>query len=221
MTSVQLVLGAGEYDRVIKNADQLLLQYHQDTGCYYLDYQPTTPQDGLVPEDLAVTLLVNSQVGWRVFRSLELNGASIDLKSLPSKPLEKTTLEERGQVRDLVVDMTTWPGFAASVASKVLHKKRPDLIPILDNQAIFGAYMNPKWPDQPARSDSVKDAGQILRALNLIAYDLNREENRSSWELLHKLEPTRTLIQLFDSVWWMYFRNTQPVRRPSATKQKP
>ena len=41
--------------------------------------------------------------------------------------------------------MAQWPGFAASVATKVLHKKRPGLIPVLDNQA-FGAYMNPNWP---------------------------------------------------------------------------
>jgi hypothetical protein len=36
--------------------------------------------------------------------------------------------------------MTSWPGFGASVATKTLHKKRPALIPVLDNMAIFGAY---------------------------------------------------------------------------------
>ena len=216
MASVRLVLGAGECDRIIENADELLQQYRQDTGCYYLDYQPITTQDRLYPEDLAVTLLINSQAGWRVFRSLELYSASIDLKSLPSKSLEQTTHDERALVRDLIVKMTAWPGFGASVATKVLHKKRPSLIPILDNQAVFGAYMNANWPGKPAQSDTVKDGGQILRALNLIAYDLNREENRLSWKTLQGIEPTRTLTQLFDSVWWMYFRNTQPVKKPTA-----
>ena len=42
MASVRLVLGAGEYDRVIEDADELLQQYRRDTGCYYLDYQPIT-----------------------------------------------------------------------------------------------------------------------------------------------------------------------------------
>lgn len=216
MASVRLVLGAGEYDRVIEDADELLQQYRRDTGCYYLDYQPITTQDRLYPEDLAVTLLINSQVGWRVFRSLELYSASIDLKSLPSKPLERTTHGERAVVRDLIVEMTTWPGFGASVATKVLHKKRPSLIPILDNQAIFGAYMNANWPGQSARSYTVKEGRQILRALDLIAYDLNREENRLSWKTLQGIEPTRTLTQLFDSVWWMYFRNTQPVNKSAS-----
>ena len=110
----------------------------------------------------------------------------------------------------MIVAMAQWPGFAASVATKVLHKKRPGLIPVLDNQAIFGAYMNPNWPAQLARSDSVKDGEQILRALNLISYDLNREENRLAWDELRVIEPQRTTLQLFDSVWWMYFRTVQP-----------
>ncbi|MFH1909147.1 MAG: DUF6308 family protein [Chloroflexota bacterium] len=211
MIAVRLVLGGEEVDRTIENADALLRQYRQDNGCYYLDHQSITPQNRLVPEDIAVTLLVNSQAGWRAFRSLQLYGASIELDSLPSKSLEQTTPEERRQIKDVIVKLTGWPGFAASLATKVLHKKRPDLIPMLDNQAIFGAYMSPNWPKIPARSDSIKDGVLILRALNLIFHDLTREENRLSWRALQAIEPTRTKIQLFDSVWWMYFRVTQPV----------
>ncbi|HNS53111.1 MAG TPA: DUF6308 family protein [Anaerolineae bacterium] len=103
-----------------------------------------------------------------------------------------------------------WPGFAASLATKVLHKKRPELIPVLDNQAIF-AYMSATWPRQMASTESVKDGGRILQALDCITVDLNRHENLSFWPMLQEIEPTRTLIQLFDSVWWMYFRLKQPV----------
>jgi hypothetical protein len=213
---VQLVLGAEVNDRRIENADTLLRKYRQDTGCYYLDHQPTTPQGKLVPEDLAVILLVNSQAGWRAFRSLQLYSSTIDLKSLPPKPLELTTIEERNRIKDVIVKMATWPGFAASVATKVLHKKRPDLIPVLDNQAIFGAYMSSRWPAHLAQTESIKDGYLILRAMNLIVHDLNREENRLSWKTLQDVEPARTMIQLFDSVWWMYFRTIQPVKRSSA-----
>lgn len=97
------------------------------------------------------------------------------------------------------------------MATKDLHKKRPDLIPILDNQAIFGAYMNPDWPEKPACLDSVNSEVVILRALDWISYDLNRPENVDSWEVLSSIEPKRTRIQLFDSVWWMYFWEVQPV----------
>ncbi len=213
MTTVRLVLGGGECDRVIENADHLLRQYRDDTGCYYLDHQPVTPLGQVVPEDLAVTLLVNSQAGWRAFRSLQLHAASLDLSHLPQRPLEQTTIDERTQVKEVIVAMAQWPGFAASVATKVLHKKRPDLIPVLDNQAIFGAYMDHRWPARPAQTESIKDGERILRALNSIAFDLNRMENRQSWHALQEIEPARTRIQLFDSVWWMYFRSTQPVAR--------
>jgi hypothetical protein len=38
-----------------------------------------------------------------------------------------------------VAAVARWSGFGTSTASKVLHTKRPALVPILDNQAIFGA----------------------------------------------------------------------------------
>ncbi len=216
MTEVRLILGGQKTDRIIENADELLLQYRKDTGCYYLDYQPITPQDVVVPEDLAVTLLVNSQAGWRAFLSLQEHAASIDLNILPQKALEQTTSEERCIIRDMIAKMATWPGFATSLATKVLHKKRPNLIPILDNQAIFGAYLNKYWPEQLAQTESIKDGAKILQALDYIAFDLNRPENSSMWRSLQATEPNRTLIQLFDSVWWMHFRLKQPVASRSA-----
>lgn len=213
MSPVVLTVGAQQIDRVIPNADHLLLQYRNDTGCYYQDYQPFTPADRLVPEDLAVTLLINSQVGWRAFHSLMEYGSTIILGILPQSSLEHTSLEEREQVAELIARVARFPGFAASVATKVLHKKRPDLIPILDNQAIFGAFMNQDWPTWPARTESIKNPQWILNALNWIHFDINRPENEDAWDVLRTIEPARTRIQLFDSVWWMYFRMTQPVVR--------
>jgi hypothetical protein len=213
MAPVQLTVGAGHIDRLLPEADKLLEQYRQDTGCDYLDYQPVTPPTVVVPEDLAVTQLVNSQAGWRAFQSLQRYSTTIDLGSLPGKPLEQTTPQDRRQVAELIAAMVQWPGFAASVATKVLHKKRPDLIPILDNQAIFGAYMNPDWPQKPAPSESEKRFDRILQALDWIAFDLGRLENAAAWPALLAIEPARTRIQLFDSVWWIYFRTTQPVQK--------
>lgn len=211
MSSITLTVGAGQIDRRVPNANELLLRYRNDTGCYYLDYQPITPPDQVVPEDLAVTLLINSQAGWRAFLSLMEHGKTIDLAQLPKKPLENTSHDEREKVAALIAQVARFPGFAASVATKVLHKKRPDLIPILDNQAIFGAYMNPDWPEKPSRGDSIKDKGLILKALDWIAFDITRPENDGVWDILKSIEPARSRIQLFDSIWWMYFRTTQLV----------
>jgi hypothetical protein len=213
MSATVLTLGAGHIDRVIPNADDLLRQYRSDTGSYYLDYQPITPADKIVPEDLAVTLLVNSQAGWRAFHSLQIHGETIELTELPQRPLEQTNPEERSQLAYLIAKMAQLPGFAASLSTKVLHKKRPELIPILDNQAIFGAYLNPEWPQKPATSDSVRAQDVICLALDWIAFDIARPDNDVAWNRLHAVEPKRSRIQLFDSVWWMYFRTKQPVLR--------
>jgi len=213
MSSISLIVGANHIDREIHDAGELLRQYRKDTGCLYLDYQPITPPDEIVPEDIAVTLLVNSQVGWRAFHSLQEHGRTIDLSHFPEKPLEETLPEERRQIASVIATMAQLPGLAASVATKVLHKKRPDLIPILDNQAIFGAYMNPDWPQKLARTDSIKRQDWICSALDWITFDLNRPENNSAWNSLHSIEPARSRIQLFDSVWWMYFRTIQPMVR--------
>lgn len=208
---VTLTVGAGHIDRVLADAGSLLVQYRQDTGADYLDYQPVTSRDHLYPEDVAVTLLVNSRAQWNAVRSLRCYGATIDLSSLPDKPLGATTPGERQTLAQLIAHMAHWPGFGASMATKVLHKKRPALIPILDNQAIFGAYMAQSWPARLAATDTIKDENRIGRALDWIAIDLTRAENSLAWGKLLALEPSRTRIQLFDSIWWMYFRNQQPI----------
>jgi hypothetical protein len=95
-----------------------------------------------------------------------------------------------------------------------MHKKRPGLIPILDNLAIFGGYMNPNWgPGQPAPYDTIKDTERIRTALDQIHTDLNHPANLQSWPVLEALEPGLTRVELFDSVWWMYFREVEPVVR--------
>ena len=108
-------------------------------------------------------------------------------------------------IAELIGAMTSWPGFGASVATKTLHKKRPRLIPVLDNMAIFGAYMNPLWPEKPALADTIKAVPRIKEALDWITVDVTRPENEAVWARLHEIEPTRSRIDLFDMVWWMYF----------------
>jgi hypothetical protein len=143
---VDLVVGARHIDRLLSPAEDLLAAYRTDDGLRYLNWRPSTDPDRLMPEDLAVTILINSRVGPAAFKSAQDHGAELDLAELPDVPLEETSVDMRRQVARLIADVAGWDGFASSVATKVLHKKRPQLIPILDNQAIFGAYMNPRWP---------------------------------------------------------------------------
>ena len=209
---VALVVGAGHIDRRLPAAEDLLLAYRVDDGLRYLDWLPSTDPDRLMPEDLAVTILINSRIGPAAFKSVQDHGAALDLAMLPDMRLEETSVGMREQVAHLIAQVAQWDGFAASVTTKVLHKKRPWLIPILDNQAIFGAYMNSKWPQQRSATDSVYSESRIRKALEWIWTDLTRPENADGWAALSEVEPKRSRIELFDMVWWEHFRRLEPAR---------
>jgi len=212
---VDLIVGAGQIDRRLPAAEQLLVAYRADDGLRYLDWRPSTDPDRLMPEDLAVTILINSRVGPAAFKSIQDHGAELDLATLPDMPLEEAPADLRGQVAHLISHVARWDGFAASVVTKVLHKKRPQLIPILDNQAIFGAYMNSQWPEKRSVTDSVYAETRIREALEWIWTDLTRLDDTDAWAALSAIEPARSRIELFDMVWWEHFRRLEPVQPAS------
>jgi hypothetical protein len=119
-------------------------------------------------------------------------------------------------VAGVIGTMTSWPWVGASLATKTLHKKRPALIPVLDNMAIFGAYMNPLWPEKHALADTIKAVPRIKEALDWITKDISRQENEPVWIQLQAIEPERSRIELFDMISWRYFRQVEPVA-PAAT----
>jgi hypothetical protein len=216
---VELTFGAGKIDQLVQEVERLLRDWRdkeKDFGQLYLEHKPVTPRDHVLVEDLAATMLVNSRVAARAATSVYRNGAAVDLRSLPNKALEETTDEERQLVADVIGTMTSWPWVGASLATKTLHKKRPALIPILDNQAIFGAYMNPVWPEKRSLMDTINAVPRIKEALDWIAADITRSENAFVWPQLHAIEPERSRIELFDMVWWMYFRQVEPLLGPSG-----
>lgn len=146
------------------------------------------------------------------------HGEEVDLSALPTCPLEESEPEDRRVVAELIAKVAAWPGFGSSTATKLLHKKRPALIPVLDNRAIFGGYLNPSWgPGSTARVVTVKDPVVIRAALDQISVDLQRGENAQAWNVLAEVEPQFSRIELFDTVWWMYFREVQPVVRSTPS----
>jgi hypothetical protein len=163
-------------------------------------------------------MLINSRVAGQAAAAVMRHGPSLDLASVPDRALEETTADGRQQLSELIGTMTSWPWVGASLATKTLHKKRPRLIPVLDNQAIFGAYMNSHWPERRSSMDTIKSPARIREALDWIAYDLTRAENFESWLVLAELAPGRSRIELFDCVWWMYFRRLEPVPTPAPTR---
>jgi len=189
-----------------------------ETGTAYLEYEPRTSPDRLEAEDLAYTLLMNSNVTGKTFRTLQEYGGTIadDLSALPvDVALEESRPDLRDAVADLICTVATWPHVKVSVATKLLHKKRPGLIPVLDNRAIFGAYLSTKWdpPARPSLSDSVNERAKVALALDAIYSDLTQPENKMAWLSLcrvagrYELSPTR--IEVLDMVWWRYFRDRE------------
>jgi len=206
-----LTFGSERLVRMVHDPVTLLLAYRDDSGTDYLNFEPTTPVDALLPEDLAVTILINSRVGPRAFQAVQSRAHELDMPGLTRLPLEESSESDRDDIADAVAQMAAWPGFAASVATKVLHKKRPATIPILDNQAIFGAYMNPAWPERASSAESVYNRIRIREALEWIWTDLTTPENQAAWAHLMTVEPARSRIEVFDMVWWMHFRRLEPV----------
>jgi uncharacterized protein DUF6308 len=211
---VELVVGGGKLDRTLQNVEVLVESYKTDDGLRYLNYRPLTPPHHVVPEDLAVTILINSRVAGAAFKAVQDHGHEVALDALPSCALEDADDAAVAAVCDIICTVVGWPGFAASVATKVLHKKRPALIPILDNEAIFGAYMSPTWPQRRASTVSVYSPRRIREAVEWIRFDLTRSENEDVWLALSRSRPSRSRIELFDMAWWMHFRSVQPVARP-------
>ncbi|MEH1130519.1 hypothetical protein [Micromonospora sp. CPCC 206061] len=58
---IDLIVGGGQLERCLPDADKLLFEYRTDDGLRYLDWRPTTDPDQFMPEDLAVL------AGWRGF----------------------------------------------------------------------------------------------------------------------------------------------------------
>ena len=57
-----LTFGSGGLVRVVRDPVTLLIAYRGDSGTDYLNFRPTTPIDVLLPEDLAVTILIMADV---------------------------------------------------------------------------------------------------------------------------------------------------------------
>jgi hypothetical protein len=182
-------------------------------GYSYISHVPQTPSDRLLPEDLAVTLAFNSRATGRAFESLMAHAHELDLAAIPDKPLADTTDAERERLALAIDQMARWPGFRMSLASKTLHKKRPHLVPVMDNRAIVEAYMRPGWPETRTSGQSGWGLDLVRSTLAAIYADLIRTENQHTWTALAAVDPKMTRLELLDAVWWVHFRDLEPVRR--------
>ena len=77
-------------------------------------------------------------------------------------------------------------GVLAAMATKIVHRKRSSLIPILVNEPIFGLYLGtPKA--QEAAGESTRPF--VKNALEEIRNDLRAGRNQEAWRELKEVEP--------------------------------
>jgi hypothetical protein len=205
MNALPLRLGQ-QNQHFIEDARKYYVAFeNEDDGRFYYDHRPTTQSNRVVLEDLGVTLLLNSRVGSKA--AVSIRDADFDIDDLPNVPLVDADSAQIDLLADKIVSLAQRSGFGASVATKLLHKKRPHLIPVLDNQAIFGAYLKRNWPSAEPSGETVKQRDRILEALLAIKSAL--QVNADSLSQLQAENPKRTMIELFDMVWWMYFNEQE------------
>jgi hypothetical protein len=127
-------LGAGQPDRTVSDADVRLGQHPAEDGLRYLNWQPSTDPNHLSPEDLAVTILINSHAGPAAFRSAQNHGHVLDIGKLPDVPLEETSAGERAQVASFIAAVTDGRDLQPQWQPR-FSTRPPKLIPILDNES--------------------------------------------------------------------------------------
>lgn len=143
-----LTLCAGTLE--VEHPDQVLLDYLDVRNGYaYPSYDRlvTNGSAVLVDGDLLAPSLIGAEVDRGRFTLLrEMLPALSGVADLPAVPLEAADDEVVGQVADLFAVLDEAPyagkGVRGTILSKVLHRKRPDLVPLYDSR-IFESYTAP------------------------------------------------------------------------------
>jgi hypothetical protein len=135
---------------VVEHPDQVLLDYIDVRNGYAFpsyDRLVTNGSATLVDGDLLAPALIGAEVDRGRFALLrEMLPALAGNASLPPTPLEAADDALVEQVADLFAVLDAAPyagkGVRGTIISKVLHRKRPDLVPLYDSR-IFESYTAP------------------------------------------------------------------------------
>jgi hypothetical protein len=138
----------------VEHPDQVLLDYVDVRNGYaYPSYDRlvTNGSAVLVDGDLLAPALIGAEVDRGRFSLLrEMLPSLSGVADLPAVPLEEADEQVIDQVADLfaVLDEAPYAGkggpsqIRGTILSKVLHRKRPDLVPLYDSR-IFESYTAP------------------------------------------------------------------------------
>lgn len=134
----------------VEAPEQVLLDYLDVRNGYAWSAYDTLVTNGsaeLVDGDLLAPNLIGATVDRDRFLLLrELMPRIAGVAQLPGTPIQDATDAELEQVADLFAVLDDAPyagrGVRGTILSKVLHRKRPDLVPLYDSR-IFESYTAP------------------------------------------------------------------------------
>jgi len=162
----------------ITNPHERLLSFCQAEYAYY-DAIPSVDAHRIQPLDVLVTVAMNSFVNdaAKVRGVHQGMAANVDhlLHTLPEDANLVDLERWREPLRELLHAAIQVRGVLIPVATKVLHRKRPSLIPMLDN-VVLGYYLNTDAHRVllPRAQDKAKATDVAMTALDLFRADLVR-----------------------------------------------
>ena len=177
-------------EKEIEQAQVRLTKFCDEEYSYYDGLSPFTNPDQIEPIDILATLSVNSYINnakWirDIHRGMVKNCSEL-LAEIPHNSnlltCNPSTLEVLKELLNTAIQI---PRVLIPVATKILHRKRPNLIPMLDN-VVIKFYLNTSTPGNSwSHTQDKKQAARI--AMTVLDYFRQHLQN-----LLPKIELLQT-----------------------------
>lgn len=198
----------------LQDADSRLTRYFGDGGWELYDALPVAQDASLAVSDLLASVALNSGLDtrrklWQVWTNRHsIEQALTRIPAVATLDQDSVPWEE---LRELMDACCATPGVKWAVATKVLHKKRPGLIPIYDRH--MWTFYQSRVPRQRGWSEwdgrwwvgTLQVFREHLLANRGVIWELCQMLEESGWTI----SPVRTLEVLI----WMAYEPTGEYRR--------
>jgi hypothetical protein len=220
--STTLVIGGMRVDRA--EARAFACRYlDPDTGWAYPaydGYDSDRARGPLVDADFLAPVLLNVRMSIATYGNLVgvRDVLQEKLSKLPERGLLEATGEDIDRVADLysVIDAKRTHGARATTLSKVLHRKRPDLIPLYDTQ-VRRTYMG--CPDAPVNAGGRTRSWRQMMAELIPAIQHDLEVERAFYDEVaeYASDPVITPLRALDIIaWWSGTATSATLMAPSS-----
>lgn len=188
--------------------EKVLVFCRDDASYQSYDLLDIAQDNSLNDLDILAANNIRAQMDGRAFLSLKRNRAKIEaaLKSLPvDVALDDPWLDEQSMWKAIEnAYLACWDEHVRQARiTKVLHKKRPQLIPLIDSVVVIGRYYE-GYPGPKVGVPGMMGVSQRIRQ------DMMRNAGplRELQKALEEREINLTRVRVFDILLWMGY----PVR---------